>query len=375
MAKKLYEESNIYDIACALREKCGDNNAKYKTCDMADAIRNLSTSGGEGGIPLPFVVSGNAAYRFSYLGWNDFIKAYPIVTENLGNVSRMFYYNSAIEEIPFDINIGSDGSGALTSTFAECKALKAAPQINSVVAITDMWSAFSNCNNLKELPENFMANCTWDLISDSKHFNNVFYYCYSLRELPMEIFANDNPLATASNSYFNYSWCRLYAVDEMANMPIPYIGTWTSNAFNYNTHFACRMKRFTFATNNGTPFVRNWSNQNIGLSNYVGYADSADNILNYSSGCTEDTRVTDAASYAALKDHPDYWTTDIAYSRYNHDSAVETINSLPDCSAAGSNTVTFMGDSGSATDGGAINTLTETEIAVATAKGWTIAFQ
>lgn len=64
-------------------------------------------------------------------------------------------------------------------------------------------------------------------------------------------------------------------------------------------------------------------------------------------------------------------------SVYNHDSAVETINSLPDtsaylASAGGTNTIKFKGDSGSATDGGAINTLTEEEIAVATAKGWTV---
>ena len=40
--------------------------------------------------------------------------------------------------------------------------------------------------------------------------------------------------------------------------------------------------------------------------------------------------------------------------------------------AGGTNTIKFKGDSGSATDGGAINTLTEEEIAVATAKGWTV---
>ena len=69
----------------------------------------------------------------------------------------------------------------------------------------------------------------------------------------------------------------------------------------------------------------------------------------------------------------------MAYSRYNHDSAVATINSLPDTSAylaanGGTNTIKFKGAAGSATDGGAINTLTEEEIAVATAKGWTCSF-
>ena len=63
----------------------------------------------------------------------------------------------------------------------------------------------------------------------------------------------------------------------------------------------------------------------------------------------------------------------VAYSRYNHNSAVNTINSLPSCSA-GTSTIKFEGEAGSATDGGAINTLTAEEIAVATAKNWTVTF-
>ena len=78
-----------------------------------------------------------------------------------------------------------------------------------------------------------------------------------------------------------------------------------------------------------------------------------------------------------MKNDPDSWTYDINYSKYNHDSAVETINSLPDTSAyiataGGTNTIKFDGASGAKTDGGAINTLTEEEIAVAAAKGWTV---
>ena len=37
-----------------------------------------------------------------------------------------------------------------------------------------------------------------------------------------------------------------------------------------------------------------------------------------------------------------------------------------------SDNINFKGASGSATDGGAIDNLTEEEIAVATAKGWTV---
>ena len=88
-------------------------------------------------------------------------------------------------------------------------------------------------------------------------------------------------------------------------------------------------------------------------------------------------RVTDATSYQALKNDPDWWTTDIAYSKYNHDSAVRTLNSLPDVSisGSGSSTIKFTGNAGWATDGGPIKNLTSSEIAVATAKGWTVALE
>ena len=127
----------------------------------------------------------------------------------------------------------------------------------------------------------------------------------------------------------------------------------------------------------GTPYTVNWKAQTIDLSNYVGYANSLNNITDHNSGITADKQVTDDVTYQALKNDPDWFTIDIAYSRYNHDSAVATINSLPDTSAylataGGTNTIKFNGASGSATDGGAINTLTEEEIAVATAKGWTV---
>ena len=78
-----------------------------------------------------------------------------------------------------------------------------------------------------------------------------------------------------------------------------------------------------------------------------------------------------------MKNDPDSWSNSLDYSKYNHDSAVETINSLPDTSAyiataGGTNIIKFEGASGAKTDGGAINTLTEEEIAVAAAKGWTV---
>ena len=153
----------------------------------------------------------------------------------------------------------------------------------------------------------------------------------------------------------------------------------TSNMFYDTFSSGYRLKDVIFATqDDGTPYTVNWKSQTIDLGvDYIGYAYDNSTILNYNSGITADKEVIDNTTYQALKNDPDWWTKNVAYSRYNHNSAVNTINSLPDTSAflatkGGTNTIKFKGAAGSATDGGAINTLTAEEIAVATAKGWTV---
>ena len=190
-----------------------------------------------------------------------------------------------------------------------------------------------------------------------------------------------NPAVNYSNTYFASGFFSCVVLDELVNLPIPYTATYTWNFLNYSFSNCQRLKHLTFEINeDGTPKVVQWKNQTIDLSERIGYALRKGNMLNYNSGITADKEVKDDATYQALKDDPDWFTLLPAYSRYNHDSAVETINSLPDTSAylataGGTNTIKFQGACGSLTDGGAINTLTEEEIAVAAAKGWTVALR
>jgi hypothetical protein len=163
-------------------------------------------------------------------------------------------------------------------------------------------------------------------------------------------------------------------MDEIVGIAI-HKGNLTSNAFTYSFDNAYRLKNIVFAMNeDGTAKTATWKSQTIDLSKSVGYLPSKSYVMDYNSGITADKEVKDDATYQALKNDPDWFSANINYSRYNHDSAVRTINSLPDCSATGTNTIKFKGASGALTDGGAINTLTEEEIAVATAKGWTVTF-
>ena len=184
----------------------------------------------------------------------------------------------------------------------------------------------------------------------------------------------------ASNALYYELFNNCYALDEVNNISVVLGKIANGNAF-YNTFKKCyRLKNITFQKVNNQPVVAQWSKQTIDLSSFIGYTNIPSNITTaYNSGITTNKKVNSATTYQNLKNDPDWFTDNVAYSRYNHDSALATIQSLPDTSAylataGGTNTIKFKSKSGSSTDGGAINTLTEEEIAIATAKGWTITF-
>ena len=168
------------------------------------------------------------------------------------------------------------------------------------------------------------------------------------------------------------------SLDEINKLGVLSGSTLTSNMFAYTFVNCHRLKKITFNLNeDGTPIVAKWKNQTIDLTKYVGWAGEASatsKILNYNSGITAEDEDNDWSN------NPNYWSKQFANSRFNHDSAVELINSLPDTSAylatqtSGTNSVKFYTNAGINTPGGSVNDLTEEEIAVAAAKGWTIAY-
>ena len=215
-------------------------------------------------------------------------------------------------------------------------------------------------------------------------------------------------------SYTGYTSTPSYSIKSLnpqikniKNIPIPYRSvnvkvTSDMSLFGYsnsniNFPFVNAVTFCVDSTNN--PYKVNWKSQVLNLSPNVGcyngswtsswtFWKESNNVLFN----TTDLE-TAKANYAKLKNQDDWSSiggTKVTYegksvpmsylfSRYNHDSAVETLNSLPDTSeylatAGGTNTIKFYGIRGALTDGGAINTLTEEEIAVATAKGWTVTY-
>lgn len=384
MSKVLVNESSLTGIADAIRGKNGSTDT-YKPSEMAAAITAISGGGGSG-VDIPeeaFVLSGDCSYRFSKGGWDWFINNYgdKITTNNIYNSSYMFYYCNNLTNIPFDLNFNSVTYDTFTNMFSGCISLKTIGKIINMLP-TNISNMFYDCRKLRFLPE--IVNYNFNMIHNYSFASasNMFYGCCSLRNIP-ENFLNQiyGTWTSIYSTFFYDAFQNCYNLDELKGLN-PQTGKITSNMFS-GTFVQCnRLKNIIFALqNNTTPYVVNWKNQTMDLSEHVGYTHNQyiGNILNYNSGITEDKRVTDDATYQALKDNPDWWTANVAYSRYNHDSAVATINSLPDTSAylataGGTNTIKFKGESGSATDGRAINTLTEEEIAVATAKGWSVVY-
>ena len=356
---------------------------------MPAAIIAIECGGGSGGEGFPedaLTVKGSCPYRFYYEGWNWFLEEYgnKITTKDITNMAYMFAENQALTKIPFDINCLMTANCSLSHMFYNCRKLTELPKIT--VKPSDLDYMFDYCQDLREIPEDFADTFDWSYIdnntsSSAGAMSYRFYYCTSLRKIPFNFLKHVNPKISYGKSPFYYGFQNCYVLDEL-KLPAKFTTTgWTSSAFTSCFNNCNRIKELIFDTQeDGTPYSVNWKSQIINLAEYLGYANKnyyKNYILGFNSGITEDKLVHSATTYEALKNDPDWFAVDEAYSRYNHDSAVNTINSLPDTSAylasrGGTNTIKFRTNAGANTDGGAISTLTEEEIAVAAAKGWTV---
>ena len=339
-----------------------------------------------------FNITGDCDYKFYGGGWDWFINNYKnqITTSDITSSKGMFY-GSKVSSVPFELNCKYNTFARCQDMFYGANYMTKAPRINIVnsdriVEIPNLSQMFKNCISLIDIDYDYFRRWfseeQWEQINNGSSSNNcrgIFSGCYSLRKHP------DISVINSTYSYLNLYYEQFqecYCLDEILDLPV-WNATLTYNQFSNNFYIVLRVKNLTFKTNSdGTPKTANWKNQTIDLTQYFSYVYSSfkSYVLKYgeATGITADKEVKDDATYQALKDDPNYWTMDIKYSRYNHDSAVRTINSLPDTSAyltanGGTNTIKFIGQSGVLTDGGAINTLTEEEIAVATAKGWSVA--
>lgn len=104
-----------------------DPATNYLPSEMAGEIDKLS----ELTVPLDMLnLTGNCEYRFAYSGMNSFIEKFggKINSKDITSASSMFYSNTNIRKIPFELN-------GRTGTNVTCG------------------SMFNSCNNLVELPK------------------------------------------------------------------------------------------------------------------------------------------------------------------------------------------------------------------------------
>lgn len=352
-------------IGNAIREKTGDTE-KYTLDEMPQKIEGIT----EGPTDSELVFSGDLSNWNNYGQWNSIIQKYhsKIVLEEVKAASSAFYHDLSTFDISnMSIKLSNVSySVPLTSMFNTTRKIKF-PKITGAAKVS-IGSMFNSSTNLKELPDDYF-NFVSALIYNCE---TVFQNCFSLRKLPTSFCEKAKLYPNASSTHvYNKMIYGCYCLDEVVNLGV--CNTVALNdRFFYDCFYGCnRLKRFTFESNQ----IARWKQELLDFSNItIGQGSSCQEFLEDSS-----KQVTNDVTYQLYKNDPDWWTKDVAYSRYNHDSAVETINSLPDTSeylatAGGTNTIKFRGAAGEKTDGGAINTLTADEIAVATAKGWTVTF-
>jgi len=365
-------DGNYMQIA----REVGVSTHKVTPEEMAEAITNFD-------IPIAppeeaLTITGDCLNKFSGDGWNWFLDTYKdaLTTKDITNADSMFKENDTLKEIPFDLNIAD--SCSITSIFENAFQLEKVPYIYGKPST--FYRVFCGTRLIREIPEDWADNLDFSVInsSTSNGCSYVFNGCYSLKRIPSSLLQKLWSNGTTSNCvpYYNlFNTCRLL---EKANELGVQRSTLTTNRCSYTFSNCNRLKSFTFAVQpDGTPYTASWKAQTLDLSDRVGYAQYKTYITDYVTEEEIAKEVIDDATYQALKNDPDWWTTNILYSRYNHDSAVETINSLPDTSAylasgGGTNTIRFARNSGYNTDGGHCGALTAEEIAVAAAKGWTV---
>ena len=370
----------------AIREKTGTTESMTLD-EMATVIEGITI----GSVDIPedlLVLTGDQSYKFCSKSWQSFLNTYgeQMRTENLTSILYMFQNRNDITEIPFSFNSASAGMES-SYAFENCSELRVCPNITGT--LKSVRQMFYGCQNLPNLPD-FSNIDVSPVLAGSNYEGRVNAYCYSIRSIPMAYYKQlKNRTTSKTYTYSPYYYLAYgdYNVDEIIGMPVMIYDNYTSNAFNNAFASAYRLKDFTFEVQaDGSPYIASkWKSQTIDLTT-VGYCqlssiyDKREKWL-YNSGIAVDKCIYNDTTYQALKNDPDNYVcgypdeNPLYYSRYNKASAIRTINSLPDVSGSGgTNTIKFKGLAGLKTDNGAINTMTEEEIAVATAKGWTITF-
>ena len=385
MANVLVEETSLSNIASAIRGKNGSTSV-YKPGEMAAAITNLPTGGGD---TETITFSEDISYLFASNGGGalyEAVKNKNLVFTNIRYGRGVFYGMSTNDTItPFTIHLlrgtynapGNvdfrgfyEGSSVVSNIIID-------PPIEGPSG-TEFQNFFTR-SRLKNIDlscidtnyEIFGSSCAMGLFSESGYLRSI-----NFTNSPQRYFGGSN------NVQYDGTFYHCFDLDSIEGLYTTIQTTFSGGTFNNCSH----LSKLTFKTASPTNTKNSYYSSDIDLSTVGYYTNVSEGYINNSAlhygndplfkkslvRQNAAKEITNATTYAKLKNDPDAWTTNVAYSRYNKTSAKETLTSLPYIKETC--TIKFKGEAGSATDGGAIKNLTSSEIAAATAKKWTVAF-
>lgn len=376
MADYLIKDTTLTNIADAIRQKKSSTDT-YTPAEMATAISSIETGGGEL-TEEDLTFTGDLSY-FNYYGrMSKLIKKYGSLMSfnSVSNMDHAFQGEDTLNSDFSNWTINLSNHASLIGTFSSCP-IKKLPKFTggSIDSCSQIFYSFGGEN----IPDDLFTNTNFNLTSTANIYYAIFTDCYYLKKVP-SWFSNaafnteSHTFSSYANIYYN-TFRNCWQLNEIIMPLVLSPVNLDSNCFDscfYDIHNA---RKIVFAPSpDSTNESCNWKNQVIDLTINVGYGERDNNVLVRG----DDKKIYDATTYAALKNDPDAWTKKLEYSFYNHDSALETLNSLPYtgnyASQSSPNIIKFNGESGSATDGGAINTLTTAEIAQAANRCWSVSY-
>ena len=230
--------------------------------------------------------------------------------------------------------------------------------------------------NTESFPDDLFSADTEFICTGYNDYSRIFYNCWKLKKLPlwfinMTFTVNKNFDYNDYSSVYNSTFYDCRNLKELTLPIFPAPAKLKNNCFADTFKNVKSMRKFIFAPPPAGNESVLWTKQTINL---------ADGECGYYSGFSDPEAIYDDETYNLYKNNPDARAKKLEYSFYNHDAALETIRSLPYAQMVDvpnsqlQNVIKFYGKSGEKTDGGAINTLTTAEIAIATNKNWTVSF-
>lgn len=376
MADYLIKDTTLTNIADAIRAKKSSTDT-YTPAEMATAISSIETGGGGGELTEEdLTFTGDLSY-FNYYG-------------RMGKIIKKCGSKMSFNDVTY-LNSAFKGNDPLNSDFSNwtislsrCKLEECFASHGSITAfpklqgtVFSLKNLFQFSDTLELIPDDLFSADTEFIYKEwGQNYNGIFHRCDNLKKLPLWF----GQMTFTVNKDYNYNtYSTVYSstfydcrnLKELILPIIPSPAKLRDNCFSSTFQNVRSMRKFVFAPPPAGNESVLWTHQTINL---------ADDECGYDSTASGSKVIYDDETYNLYKNDPDARVRKLEYSFYNHDAALETIRSLPYAQFVDipqsqlQNVIKFYGKSGEKTDGGAINTLTTAEIAIATNKGWTVSF-